>query len=98
MNAHDDLGARYLDGNTLGGLLADLFAPDLTAATVTCAHCGREGPLAAYQVYPDAPALVVRCPGCTGVVMRCADDRRGLSFEMTGVRLVTVATRTSVED
>ena len=90
MNATDD---RYLDGNALGGPLAELFAPDLTAATVTCANCGGEKPLAAHQVYPDAPAMVVRCPGCTSVVMRYASDQRGIRFEMTGVRLLIVAER-----
>jgi hypothetical protein len=90
VNASDDTDARRLDGNALGGPLAELFAPDLTTATVICAHCGSEAPLAAHQVYADAPALVVRCPGCTGVVMRCASDRRGVRFEMTGVRLLTV--------
>lgn len=87
----NDTDARLLDGNALGGPLAELFAPDLTAATIICAHCGGQTPLAAHQVYADAPALVVRCPGCTGIVMRCASDRRGVRFEMTGVRLLTVA-------
>lgn len=36
------------------------------------------------------PALVVRCPSCTGVVLRYASDSRGLRFEMTGTRLLTV--------
>jgi antirestriction protein len=90
VNASDDTDARRLDGNALGGPLGELFAADLTAATVTCAHCGGAAPLATHQVYADAPALVVRCPGCTGVVMRCASDQRGIRFEMTGVRLLTV--------
>lgn len=90
MNTSDDTDARRLDGNALGGPLADLFALDLTVATIICAHCHGEAPLAAHHVYADAPALVVRCPGCTSVVMRCGSDRRGVRFEMTGVRLLTV--------
>lgn len=93
MNASDNTDARRLDGNALGGPLADLFVPDLTAATVTCAHCGGDAPLAAYQVYADAPALVVRCAGCTAVVMRYATDRHSVRFEMTGVRLLTLTGR-----
>lgn len=90
MNASDSTDTGRLDGNVLGGPLAELFAADLTVATVVCAHCGDHAPMATFQVYADAPALVVRCPGCTGVVMRCASDRRGVLFEMTGVRLLTV--------
>jgi Family of unknown function (DUF6510) len=90
VNASDSTDAGRLDGNVLGGPLGELFAADLTVATVACAHCGDQAPMAAFQVYADAPALVVRCPGCTGVVMRCASDQRGVRFEMTGVRLLTV--------
>jgi hypothetical protein len=91
VNASDDTDARYLDGNAMGGPLAELFAPDLTAAMIICANCGNEKPLAAHPVYPDAPAMVVRCPGCTSVVMRYVSDQRGVRFEMTGVRLLTIA-------
>ncbi|GAB2997428.1 DUF6510 family protein [Amycolatopsis acidiphila] len=91
MNAPPDPGHRHLDGNALAGPLAELFALDLAAATITCAHCGSSGPLGAHHLYPDAPALVVRCPSCTEVVLRYASDSRGLRFEMTGTRLLTVA-------
>jgi hypothetical protein len=40
-------------------------------------------------VYNDAPALVLRCPTCMQVVLRCAADEAGLRLEMTGVRLLT---------
>jgi hypothetical protein len=91
MNASDNTDDRRLDGNVLGGPLAELFVPDLTTAIITCIHCGGQAPLATHQVYADAPALVVRCPGCTGVVMRCASDQRGTRLEMTGTRLLTIA-------
>jgi hypothetical protein len=68
MSTPDDTEPAHLDGNALGGPLAELFTTDLTAAVVTCMHCGRVAPLATYHVYADAPALVARCPGCTGVV------------------------------
>ncbi|GAA5168181.1 DUF6510 family protein [Amycolatopsis dongchuanensis] len=81
-----------LDGNAIAGPLSELFAVDLAAATVTCASCGSSGPLAAHDLYPDAPALVVRCPSCTEVVLRFASDSRGIRLDMTGTRLLTVAT------
>lgn len=92
MSAPDDTEPARLDGNALGGPLAELFTTDLTAAIVTCAHCGTAAPLATYHVYADAPAFVVRCPGCSGVVLRYTSDAHGVRFEMTGIRLVTVTT------
>lgn len=90
MNANDSTDVRRLDGNVLGGPLEELFGLDLTAATITCAHCDARTLVAAQLVYADAPALVVRCPGCTGVVMRYASDRGVIRFEMTGIRLLTI--------
>ena len=81
-------GDRRLDGNAAGGVLGEVFAVDLTTAVSTCAHCGGPAPLGAHLVYADAPALVVRCPSCMQVVLRCASDAAGLRLEMTGVRLL----------
>lgn len=92
MSTPDHTDPARLDGNALGGPLAELFTTDLTAASVTCAHCDMVAPLATYHVYAHAPALVVRCPGCAGVVLRYASDAHGLRFEMTGIRLVDVTT------
>ena len=85
MSAHD-----RLDGNVLGGPLADFFRPDITTATIDCAYCGHAAALAEFDVYPDAPALVVRCPGCERAVLRVASDRFGLRLEMSGVRLMSI--------
>lgn len=82
---------RRLDGNALSGTLADVFTFDASIATVTCAHCGQTGPLAAQHLYPDAPALVLRCPSCTSVVLRYSSDERGIRLDMTGTRLLSVA-------
>ena len=81
-------GDRRLDGNAAGGVLAEVFAVDATTAVSTCAHCGEPAPLGAHLVYADAPALVLRCPSCMQVVLRCASDAAGLRLEMTGVRLL----------
>ncbi len=83
-----ETGDRRLDGNAAGGVLREVFAVDPTAAVSTCAHCGVPAPLGQHLVYADAPALVLRCPGCMQVVLRCASDAAGLRLEMTGVRLL----------
>ncbi|MGY1603971.1 DUF6510 family protein [Geodermatophilus sp. SYSU D00815] len=79
---------RRLDGNAAAGVLREVLAVDPTTAVSTCAHCGNPAPLGAHLVYADAPALVIRCPGCMQVVMRCASDDAGLRLEMSGVRLL----------
>jgi hypothetical protein len=82
---------RLLDGNAAGGMLMEVFALDPTTAVATCAHCGRPAALGEHLVYADAPALVLRCPTCMEVVLRCASDEAGVRLEMSGVRLLTAA-------
>lgn len=59
-----------LDGNTLAGPLAELFAVDITAAVSRCAGCGQQDPVAALVVHGPDPGWVARCPGCDSVVLR----------------------------
>ena len=59
-----------LDGNALAGALREIFAVDVTAAVVRCAGCGHSGAVATLTVYPHAPGLVARCPGCEAVILR----------------------------
>ncbi|GAA1645871.1 DUF6510 family protein [Georgenia ruanii] len=81
---------RRLDGNAAAGPLAELFTVDLAAAVSTCAGCGAAAPLAAHLLYADAPALVVRCPSCTAVVLRFGSAEGRLRLDLTGARLITV--------
>ncbi|HJP72984.1 MAG TPA: DUF6510 family protein [Pseudonocardiaceae bacterium] len=82
-----------LDGNALAGPLTELFAIDLATAELTCGHCGAAGPLAAHLLYPSGPAMVLRCPDCTGVVLRYASDAHGIRLDMSGTRLLTITQR-----
>ena len=75
-----------LDGNAIGGLLAEIFSREMTTARGTCATCGAAEEFGALVVYARAPGVVVRCPGCGAVLLRIvrADGRiwleaRGLS-------------------
>jgi len=79
-----------LDGNTAGGLLAEVFAIDMTAAIGVCDHCGTRGPLAAAILYPGGPGDVLRCPACGGVLMRAARLDGRLVLEAQGVRMLEV--------
>lgn len=90
MTDRDEGGDRRLDANAAAGPLTELFTVDLTVAMATCAGCGNTAPLAAHPLYADAPALVVRCPNCTGVVLRYASSDGRLRLDLTGARLLTV--------
>ena len=86
----DSTAERRLDGNALTGALAELFAVDLVPADCTCAHCGRTGPLAQYDLYADSPALVLRCVGCAGVVLRYSSAGGRIRLDLSGARLLAL--------
>jgi hypothetical protein len=84
-----DTEARRLDGNAAAGVLAEVMTMDPASAMATCAHCGGRAALGGHLVYADAPALVLRCPTCMQVVLRCASDEGGRRLEMSGVLLLS---------
>lgn len=84
-------GPTFLDGNVVGGVLAEVFAVDVTAAVGRCAGCGRTAALAETRVYVDAPGTVVRCAGCDAVLLRVvrSPDRTWLDLRGLAVLQVT---------
>lgn len=81
---------RRLDGNAAAGPLAELFTVDLAAALARWVHCGKTAALAEHWLYADAPALVVRCPGRCGVVLRFATTGTEIRLDLTGARLLSI--------
>ena len=79
---------RTLDGNAAAGPLRQLFAVDLVSALSTCGHCGSTTPLGAHVLFADAPALVLRCPGCAGVVLRYGESGGRLRLDLRGALLI----------
>ena len=61
--------SEVMDGNSIGGLLIDVFGADMTAAISTCGTCGAPRPVAELPVYRRAPGTVVRCGNCDSVLM-----------------------------
>lgn len=76
---------RTLDGNAAAGPLGELFAIELTTIMMTCASCKRAAPMGAHMLYADAPALVLRCPSCSAVVLRYSTARDRLRLDVSGV-------------
>jgi len=75
-----------LDGNAIGGLLAEIFSVEMTAAEGTCGGCGAVNAVARVDVYVNAPGTVVRCPDCSQVLMRIVRGRDRLWIDMSGIR------------
>ena len=83
--------ALRLAGNAAAGILSEIFAPDLTAARATCAHCGTTRSVGALVVYAHGMGTVVRCPSCDGVVLCVARTRTQVWLDMTGARHIIIA-------
>ena len=82
--------ALRLDGNAAGGMLSEVFVPDVTAARATCANCGAMREMGALLVYASDMGMVIRCPSCDAVVLRIARQRKQLWLDLTGVKLVVI--------
>lgn len=86
----DEPASRVLDGNAAAGALADVFAVDVTVIRSTCAACGATAALAEHRLYADAPGLVLRCPGCTNVVLRFAAGGGRARLDLRGARVLQI--------
>lgn len=86
-----DESALRLDGNAAAGILSEIFAPDLTAAHATCAHCGTARAVGALLVYAHGMGTVLRCPSCDAMVLGIGRTPRGLWLDPSGARLLVIA-------
>jgi hypothetical protein len=85
-----------LDGNAAAGLLAMIFAVEMTTAETVCDGCGAVGPLAELVVYESPMGTVIRCPGCDAVLLRVAEIRGRYRLDLRGLRLLTVSRSSQV--
>ena len=83
------LDEHRLDGNAAGGILGELLAPEATSLALRCASCGNTRELGAVHVYDRAPGTVLRCPGCSAVLMRVADLGDRVVADLRGVALLS---------
>jgi len=82
---------EHLDGNAAAGLLAEVFTMEATTAVVTCAGCGASGPLGAAVAYVTEIGTVVRCANCDEPLIRAAEIRDRVVFDMRGTATMTLA-------
>jgi hypothetical protein len=81
----------HVDGNALGGVLADVFGRDLTAAIGTCGGCGKKGPIGSAIAYVGGPGDVLRCPACGTVLLVAVHVGGGYRVTLEALRTLEVA-------
>lgn len=84
---------QRVDGNAVGGMLSELFVPDLTAARARCAGCGTTRMVGVLHVYAHGMGMVMRCPGCDGVVLRVARTPTHFWLDATGATSIAMSMR-----
>lgn len=73
-----------LDGNAVAGELSELFAGDVTTATICCGGCGTSAEMGAIRVYGGAMGSIFRCVNCDSIVVRVVRTPRGFAVDMRG--------------
>jgi hypothetical protein len=74
-----------LDGNAVAGLLAEVFAAEVTTARGTCDGCGAVEAVGAVRVY-KAAGYVLRCPHCESVLAKLVSDGTRTWIDLRGLR------------
>jgi hypothetical protein len=80
-----------VDGNAAAGMLSEIFAPDLTAGRAKCAGCGTTRAIGALHVYAHGMGMIMRCPGCDGVILRVARTPTHVWLDARGAISITIA-------
>jgi hypothetical protein len=84
---HDEY---HLDGNALGGVLADVFGRDVTGGEAGCRACGAHNPVGALMAYNRAPGSVLSCPGCGAVLLVVVQRPGGFRMTFDGLRSLEI--------
>ena len=80
-----------LDGNAAAGLLAGLFAFEVTSAEAQCAGCGDIAPVGALLAYGGAMGAILRCPGCDAAMIRVTQLRGAYRLDLRGTQTLHIA-------
>ena len=77
-----------LDGNATAGVLAEVFAVEMTVARATCAGCGDTRAIGELCAYVRAPGVVLRCRICATAEVRIVRARGRAWLDLSGVRVL----------
>jgi Family of unknown function (DUF6510) len=79
---------QRLDGNAAAGMLAEIFALEVTTARAACVSCGATGEVGAQMAYVSEIGTVVRCASCDSALIRVVrqdDGPRRYWLDLKGV-------------
>lgn len=80
-----------VDGNAVGGLLAGIFAADVTGSPGQCAHCHTVSAVGTLRAYVRGPGVVLRCPACAEVVIRIVETPTGTLVDVSGAAFLRIS-------
>jgi hypothetical protein len=79
-----------VDGNAVAGLLAAVFAAEVTASPGQCATCHTVSMVGTLRAYTRGPGVVLRCPACAEVVIRIVETPRSVLVDVSGVQMLQI--------
>ena len=83
--------ALRLDGNSVGGLLDEVFGREMTNSPCQCAYCGAVGPIATLMAFIHAPGVVLRCPRCEEIGLRLVTMPEAFHLDVRGAVYLQLA-------
>jgi len=78
-----------VDGNAVAGMLQEVFAVEMTTATMTCRNCGIAGAVGAAHVFRGA-GIVLRCPHCDHALVKIVEDGTRMWIDFAGMRTLEI--------
>jgi len=78
-----------LDGNAVAGMLTEVFAVEMTTATMMCGHCGTSSAVGAMHVFRGA-GIVMRCPNCDNAVAKIVEDGTRIWMNFGGMQALEI--------
>jgi Zn finger protein HypA/HybF involved in hydrogenase expression len=78
-----------LDGNAVAGMLREVFAVEMTTATVTCGNCGTSGAVGAMHAFRGA-GIVLRCPHCDNALVKIVESGTRMWMDFGGMQTLEI--------
>lgn len=78
-----------LDGNAVAGMLSEVFAVEMTTATMTCGNCGTADAVGAMHVFRGA-GIVLRCPDCGNAMAKIVEDGTRMWLNFGGMQALEI--------